>query len=74
MLCLNTGLSYMYLIARRKECKGFMSLFTAVNKATYNELPKWNWTKIPEVSISSVNETVDGINYWIDKYTIMKPI
>lgn len=64
----------MYLIARRKECKGFMSLFTAVNKATYNELSKWNWTKIPEVSISSVNETVDGINYWIDKYTIMKPI
>lgn len=44
-----------------------MSLCTALNKAAYNEVPNWNWTKITNVSISSVNETVDEINYWIDK-------
>lgn len=73
LLCLcsvYTGTSYtcMYFIARRKECERIYVFYTAVNIAIYKEVPKWNWTKIINVSISNVNETADGVNYWIDKY------
>lgn len=70
-------LSHQMVYCSPNKSYGIVLRFTekgltyAVNKATYNELPKWrNWTKILEVSISSVNETVDGINYWIDKLTL----
>lgn len=73
LLCLcsvYTGTSYtcMYFIARRKECERIYVFYTAVNIAIYKEVPKWKWTKIINVSISNVNETADGVNYWIDKY------
>lgn len=46
----------------------FEEEFKLVGRSIYKEVPKWNWTKITNVSISNVNETADGVNYWIDKY------
>lgn len=66
--CTGTSYTCMYFIARRKECERIYVFYTAVNIAIYKEVPKWNWTKITNVSISNVNETADGVNYWIDKY------
>lgn len=74
MLCWTSmHLSHQMLYSSPNNSYGIVLRFTerglayAVNIAIYKEVPKWKWTKIINVSISNVNETADGVNYWIDK-------
>lgn len=39
-----------------------------MNIVIYKEVLKWKWMEIINVLIFNVNEIVDGVNYWIDKY------
>lgn len=74
MLCWTSmHLSHQMLYSSPNNSYGIVLRFTerglayAVNIAIYKEVPKWKWTEIINVSISNVNETADGVNYWIEK-------
>lgn len=68
----STTTSSSYGIVLRFTDKG---LTYALNKAVYKEVPKkWNFTNYTNISIPRVNETVDGINYWIERLILdIKP-
>lgn len=73
LLCLcfvYIGILYicMYFIVRWKECEWIYVFYIVVNIVIYKEVLKWKWMEIINVLIFNVNEIVDGVNYWIDKY------